>query len=128
MSDSDEPTDDGYSVDERGDIIVMRLLRPMTQAEVFSMIDALAALEKPRKRMWLLGENLRLTAEEMVQIGAYARRQVTGPARVAYVTDDDVTLGLTNIHAVYRDDSGYEYQLFRDEAEAMEWLADEARA
>ena len=128
MSDLDEPTDDGYSVEERGDIIVMRLLRPMTQTEVFSMIDALAALEKPRKRMWLLGENIRLTAEEMLQIGAYARCQVTGPARVAYVTDDDVTLGLTNIHAVYRDDSGYEYQLFRDEAEAMEWLADEARA
>lgn len=122
MTDADTPPNDGYSIEERGDVTVVRLHRVMSQIEIFSMIDAVAALGNPRKRLWLLGENLRLSAEEMAQIGAYARSQVIGPARVAYVTDDNVTLGLANIHSVYRDDQGYEYQLFREEAEALAWL------
>ena len=41
---------------------------------------------------------------------------------MAYVTDNDLAFGLTNIHAVYRDDHDYEYQIFRDEGSAVAWL------
>ncbi len=97
----------------------------MSKSEVIAMIGAVAMLENPTRRLWLLGNHMRRTAEEMVEVGEYAGRKVKGAARVAYVMDDDATFGLANIHAVYREDDSYAYQLFRDETEAMAWLAGE---
>ena len=112
----------GYSFSFRDGMLVVELHRALSQREIFRVIEEVAEAGSPGRRLWLLGDHLNLNAGEMAEIGDYARARVTGPARVAYVTDDDATFGLTNIHAVYRSDSGYEYGLFRDEQSAIEWL------
>ena len=61
----------------------------------------------------------------MSEIGNYGRDNIDGPSRVAYVAADDLTFGLTNIQAAYREVGGFEDQLFRDEESAMAWLLSE---
>ena len=115
----------GYAIEERGDVMVITLTRSLSKAEIFSIIDAIAELGSPTKRLWLLGSHVRLTPEEMSDIGEYGREKIEGPSKVAYVADDDLTFGLTNIQAAYRNVGGFEDQLFRDEESALAWLAEE---
>ncbi len=114
----------GFSIEDRGDVTVIRFLRTVSKQEIFEIIDVIATRGQCNKRLWLLGEYLRLSAEEMAEIGEYGRTTIAGPGRVAYVADDDLTFGLTSIHAAYRKTGGYEDQLFRDEASAMAWLSE----
>ncbi len=117
--------DPGYSIEERGDVTVIRLRRVLSKQEILAIIDVIATMGTCDKRLWLLGNHLRLTPEEMSEIGDYGREQIQGISRVAYVADDDVTFGLTNIQAAYRTAGGFEDQLFRDEESALAWLNDE---
>lgn len=117
--------DPGYSIEERGDVTVIRLRRSLNKQEILAIIDVIATLGPREKRLWLLGNHLRLTPEEMSEIGDYGREKIRGVSRVAYVADDDVTFGLTNIQAAYRNVGGFEDQLFRDEASALAWLSND---
>ena len=110
------------SFEDRDGMLVIRILRPLTREAIFAITDEVARRDCPGRRLWLIGSYLALTAEEMVEVGEYAKATVKGASRVAYVTDDDVAFGLTNIHAAYRDDHGYEYQIFRDQESAVAWL------
>ncbi len=112
------------SFEERDGMLVVRILKPLTKQAIFAITDEVARRGCPGRRLWLVGSNLGLTAEEMAEVGEYAKATVRGASKVAYVTDDDLAFGLTNIHAAYRDDHGYEYQIFRDEASAIAWLTE----
>lgn len=122
MSWPGEVMDPGYSIEEREGVMVIRLKRSLSKQEIFSVIDVIAESGSPAKRLWYLGNHVRLTPEDMSDIGAYGRDRISGPGRVAYVADDDVTFGLTNIQAAYRNAGGFEDQLFRDEQSALAWL------
>ena len=115
-------TDAYCSFEERDGMLVLRILKPLTKQAIFAITDEVARRGCPGKRLWLVGSYLSLTAEEMVEVGEYAKATVKGVSRVAYVTDNDLAFGLTNIHAVHRDEHGYEYQIFRDEESAIAWL------
>ena len=117
--------DPGYAIEQRDGVTVIRLERTLSKQEIFSIIDAIAALGSPKRRLWHLGNHVRLTPEDMSDIGAYGREKISGPSRVAYVAGDDVTFGLTNIQAAYRNVGGFEDQLFRDEESAVAWLLDD---
>ncbi len=119
--------DGGYSIEERGDVTVIRLLKALSKQEILGIIDVIASMGRREKRLWLLGDHVRLTAEEMSEIGNYGRDKIEGPSRVAYVASDDLTFGLTNIQAAYRRVGGFEDQLFRDEEAAMTWLGGESQ-
>ncbi len=118
----------GYSIEEQGDVTLIRLRRVLSKQEILAIIDVLATMGKCEKRLWLLGKHLRLTPEEMSEIGDYGREKIQGISRVAYVADDDVTFGLTNIQAAYRKAGGFEDQLFRDEESALAWLSGDISA
>ncbi len=125
---ADEFMDPGYSIEDRGDVTLIRLHRTLRKQEILAIIDVIATMGKREKRLWLLGKHLRLTPEEMSEIGDYGREKIRGPSRVAYVADDDVTFGLTNIQAAYRNVGGFEDQLFRDEESALAWLSGDISA
>lgn len=117
--------DPGYSIEELGDVMCIRLHRALSKPEILAIIDTIATMGKREKRLWLLGKHLRLTPDEMSEIGDYGREKIQGASRVAYVADDDVTFGLTNIQAAYRNVGGFQDQLFRDEESALAWLSDD---
>ncbi len=122
MSEPDWPTDSFCSFEDRDGVLVIRIRKPLTKQAIFRITDEVAARGCPGRRLWLVGSYLSLTSEEMVEVGEYAKATVKGASRVAYVTDDDLAFGLTTIHAAHRDDHGYDYQIFRDEASALAWL------
>ncbi len=122
MSDAEQPIGTCCSFEDRDGILVIRILEPLTKQAIFKITDEVARRSCPRKRLWLVGSYLSLSAEEMVEVGEYAKATVTSASRVAYVTDDDLAFGLTNIHAAYRENPAYDYQIFRDEASALAWL------
>ena len=121
MSEADRPTDRFCSIEDRDEVLVIRILKPLTKQAIFQITDEVARRGCPGKRLWLVGSFLSLTGQEMVEVGEYAKATVTGESRVAYVTDDDLAFGLTNIHAAHRDNPAYDYQIFRDEASALAW-------
>ena len=122
MTEADQSTETFCSFEDREGVLVIRVLKPLTRQAIFRITDEVAARGYPSKRMWLVGPYLSLTAEEMVEVGEYAKATITRASRVAYVTDDDLAFGLTNIHAAHRNNQSYDYQIFRDEASAMAWL------
>lgn len=122
MSDAEQPTLTCCSFEDRDGILVIRILERLTRQAIFQITDEVARRGCPGKRLWLVGSYLSLTAEEMVEVGEYAKATVTGASKVAYVTDDDLAFGLTNIHAAHRDHQAYDYQIFRDEESALAWL------
>lgn len=120
--------DPGYSIEERGDVTVIRLLRLVNLEEILEIIDVIATLSNREKRLWLLGDHVRLTPGEMSEIGNYGRDRIKGFSRVAYVAADDLTFGLTSIQSAYRRAGGFDDQVFRDEESALEWLGTEPAA
>ena len=124
MTEADHSIDTFCSFEDREGVLVIRVLKPLTKQAIFRITDEVAAHGCPSKRLWLVGHYLSLSAEEMVEVGEYAKATVTGVSKVAYVTDDDLAFGLTNIHAAYRDNPAYDYRIFRDEASAMVWLSE----
>ena len=120
--------DAGYSIKQRGDVTVICLLRLVNLEEILGIIDVIATLGNREKRLWLLGDYVRLTPEEMSEIGNYGRDRIEGSSRVAYVAADDLTFGLTSIQVAYREARGFEDQIFRDEESALEWLGTQAAA
>ena len=114
--------DDGYVIEQQENYLIIRLLRVLQYDEVIAMLDRVVACDRCGLRLWHLGTYNQFSPDELTAIGDYARGLRPRPTRVAYVVDNDVSHGLTNIHAVYRDPE--DYQIFRDEEEALAWLTE----
>ena len=63
------------------------------------------------------------TTEEIQQIAAYGKQLWQENARVGFLVQGELAYGLARMLEAYRDQEGYLTRVFKNEAEAMEWLA-----
>lgn len=123
MSDSDRPDDSWYTVEQRDDLMIVRVERFLDLREAIAVIDEFSSRDLPEKRLWVFGGYVKLSNPDTLrELGELARAKLRQPGRVAYVVEDAVDFGLTNVLAAPRHLSGFEYGIFRDEGEAIAWL------
>ena len=115
--------DERYSIEQAGGITTIRLRRRLSLEEMLAVVDEVAARDISSRRLWDLTRNLKFTGEEMRAIAARGRERWPGAARVAYLAADDLSFGLLRMFEVFREQDNYETRVFRDEAEARQWLA-----
>ena len=118
-SKSDAP---GYEIDCRERYAIIRFLRVMSYEEFCAMIDDVVERGISARCLWLMGEYLRFSPAEMSSIAEYARGRNPNASRFAFVTEDDVSFGMTRLYSAHRDTEGFDQRVFRDEAEAVAWL------
>ena len=126
MNDSDRSNDSGYTVEQRDDLMIVRIVRPLDLPEAIAVVEEFSSRELPAKRLWVFGGYVKLRSPEALrELGNLARVKHQQPGRVAYVVDGDIDFGLTNVLASSRHLSGFEYKIFLEEEAALAWLADE---
>ena len=122
----DQAGDSGYTVEQRDDLMVVRIVRPLDAQEAMQVIEDFSTRELPAKRLWVFGGYVKLRSPEALrELGNMARLKHQQPGRVAYVVDGDIDFGLTNVLASSRHLSGFEYKIFREEETAMAWLSED---
>ena len=123
MSDSGQPNDSGYTVEQRDDLMIVRIVRALDLQEAIAVVEEFATRELPEKRLWVFGGYVKLRSPEALrELGNLARLKHQQPGRIAYVVDGEIDFGLTNVLATSRHMSGFEYAIFRDEESALAWL------
>ena len=123
MSDSDRPGNTGYTVEQRDDLMIVRIVRALDLQEAIAVVEEFSTRELPPKRLWVFGGFVKLRSPEALrELGNLARQKHQQPGRVAYVVESDIDFGLTNVLATSRHMSGFEYKIFRDEESAIDWL------
>ena len=126
MNDSDQHRDSGYAVEQRDDLMVVRITRPLDMKEAMAVVEEFSTRDLPEKRLWVFGGYVKLRSPEALrELGNLARLKHQQPGRVAYVVDGDIDFGLTNVLASSRHLSGFEYKIFREEDSALAWLAED---
>ena len=124
MNDPDGPSNPGYTVEQRDDLMIVRINRDLDLKQAIAVIEDFAARDLPAKRLWVFGGFVKLRSPEALrELGNLARVKHQQPGRIAYVVESDVDFGLTNVLAASRHMSGFEYGIFRDEDSALEWLS-----
>ena len=124
---SEQAGDSGYTVEQRDDLMIVRIVRALDAQEAMGVIEEFSQRELPAKRLWVFGGYVKLRSPEALrELGNIARIKHQQPGRVAYVVDGDIDFGLTNVLASSRHLSGFEYKIFRDEEAAMAWLQGDA--
>ena len=62
------------------------------------------------------------SAEELEEIASHASSADLDPSRVAMLVSQDLSYGVSRMYEAYRKSSMTDVKVFRDEAEAIEWL------
>lgn len=123
LTDSGSVTGKGYSFEQRDELLIVRVQRLLGLQEAIAAIEEFSSRDLPEKRLWVFGGFVKLSNPDVLrEVGNLARAKLRQPGRVAYVVEDEVDLGLTNLLAAPRHLSGFEYRIFRDEGEAIAWL------
>ncbi len=120
---TDNSKDAGYAVEQRDDLMIVRIVRALDLEEAIRVVEEFSTRELPEKRLWVFGGYVKLRSPEALrELGNLARTKHQQPGRVAYVVDGEIDFGLTNVLASSRHLGGLEYKIFRDEESALEWL------
>ena len=109
-------------VEEMDGITTIRFTRKLTLEETLEMMDEMVQQGTTNRRLWDVGKHFNLSAEDIRKIAEHGKKIWPDPARVAYVTDGDLTFGLVRMLEAFRAQDNYRTKVFRDEAEAREWL------
>ena len=95
--------------------------------DVLEAIDALTAdgVFVSRKRLWdIRACELVLTASDLREIAAVGKSRDIPNSRGALLVSSNVNFGLSRMHEVFRQTDGHAVHVFRDESEALAWLAE----
>ncbi len=75
------------------------------------------------RRLWDMRDcNLDLTYDELTALAEAAKAMDLPDSRGALLAAKDVTFGISRIHSVFRESEKFSVKVFRDEAEAVNWM------
>lgn len=78
-----------------------------------------------RQRLWdFRGCVVDLTSGDLARLGALGAARDRHPTRAAVLVGRDFVFGLARVHEVFRESGLVATEVFRDEAEALVWLAE----
>ena len=114
-----------YTLDPSEGFLRVTLRGVARHADVVAVLDAITengTFLYPR-RLWDIRDcELDLTYDELTDLGEGAKQRDVPDSRGALLASKDVTFGVSRIHSVFRESENMSVKVFRDEAEAVQWL------
>ena len=75
-------------------------------------------------RLWdFRNASFDFSAEELEEIASHASTTDSAPSRVAMLVSKDLSYGVSRMYEAYRKNPVTDVKVFREESEALEWLA-----
>ena len=114
-----------YSIEVVDGITVVRFFKQLTVSETIEAFDDFIARDVTSLRLWIFESGVKYSTLELRELAEYGKKLARLPSRNAFVVPDDLSFGLARMHEVFREQLGYESQVFRDEQKAIAWLKSE---
>jgi hypothetical protein len=111
-----------YSIESEDGVTAIRFFRKANADDVLCAFNELINVNPSRLRLWHLEEGLDLSPSQIQEFANYAKSKSTEEIRVAIVTTEDLSYGLTRMYQAYRQEEHFDQQNFRSESEAICWL------
>lgn len=91
--------------------------------DAIKVATEIALFPDTQKELWIINElKLDFSSAEIQSLAEMLKSNPYKPEKVALVTDNDLLFGLGRIFSTYREDEVTTVQIFRREAEALDWL------
>lgn len=124
MPDSDSEPVEGFSVSlsEEG-VLRAKFYRNPDVAMITALLERIAALgECPLRILDFRGITADFTMPEQDEISTVIRQHPMYVRRTAFLVDNPLSFARVRQFIAYREDEGIERQVFREEADALQWL------
>jgi hypothetical protein len=91
--------------------------------DIIKVSTEIALFADTSKELWVINElELDFSSAEIQSLAEMLKSNPYKPAKVAIVIDNDLLFGLGRIFSSYREDDDTTVQIYRREAEALDWL------
>ena len=111
-----------YSIETEDGVTAIRFFKKANADDVFCAFNELINSNPSRLRLWHLEEGWDLSSSQIQEFANYTKSKSTEEIRIAVVTTEDLSNGLTRMFQAYRQEEHFDQQNFRSESEAIRWL------
>ncbi len=114
-----------FEIVEGDEYLTIRLFGQVSKNDAKGVIDAITedgTIRHPR-RLWDLREcEFTLGSNELMELASVARSRDPEQGKGAVLVGKDLTFGLLRIYQAFRESESNDVMVFRDEAEAIDWV------
>ncbi len=111
-----------YSIETEDGVTAIRFFKKANADDVNCAFNELINSNPSRLRLWHLEEGWDLSPSQIQEFANYTKSKSTADIRVAVVTTEDLSYGLTRMFQAYRVEDHFNQQNFETESEAISWL------
>jgi hypothetical protein len=111
-----------YSIETEDGVTAIRFFKKANADDVNCAFNELINSNPSRLRLWHLEEGWDLSPSQIQEFANYAKSKSTEEVRLAVVTTEDLSYGLTRMFQAYRQEEHFDQQNFTTESEALCWL------
>jgi len=111
-----------YSIETKDGITTIRMFAQVSLAGIRMVFDEMANNNPSNLRLWHLQKGWNLTSDEIREFAEHTKTRANSDIRIAVVTNEDLSFGLTRMFHAYRDDENLQQRNFATEEEGIDWL------
>ena len=111
-----------YSIETEDGVTAIRFFKKANADDVNCAFNELLNSNPSRLRLWHLEEGWDLSPSQIQEFANYTKSKSTEEIRLAVVTTEDLSYGLTRMFQAYRQEEHFDQQNFTTEAAAIGWL------
>jgi hypothetical protein len=111
-----------YSIDTEDGVTAIRFFNKANADDVNCAFNEMINSNPSRLRLWHLEKGWNLSPSQIQEFANYTKSKSNEEIRIAVVTTEDLSYGLTRMFQAYRQEEHFDQQNFRSESEAICWL------
>ncbi len=111
-----------YSIETEDGVTSIHFFKKASIDDVNSAFNELMKSNPSRLRLCHLEEGWNLSPSQIQEFASYTKSKSTTEIRLAVVTTEELSYGLTRMFQAYREGDNFSQQNFTTESEATAWL------
>lgn len=111
-----------YSIETEDGVTAIRFFKKANADDIVCAFNELIKSNPSRLRLWHLEEGWDLSPSQIQKLASYTKSKSTEEIRLAVVTTEDLSYGLTRMFQAYRQEEHFDLHNFTTESEAICWL------
>ncbi len=116
---------DTYTISTADGVTCIHMRKKASLEDVRQAFDEMSRSNPSHLRLWNLEAGWDLTTAQIKEFATYTRANSKSEVKVAVVTNEDLSYGLTRMFNVYREDGMFNQRNFHSLPEAMAWLKEQ---
>jgi len=113
---------DTFTIMTADGVTTIHMRKKASLEDVRQAFDEMSRNNPSHLRLWYLEAGWDLTTAQIKEFATYTKANSENEIKVAVVTNEDLSYGLTRMFNVYREDGKFNQQNFFSLPEAMAWL------